>query len=73
LRDVRRISRFINVVRNSCRQIEEIANHKADVTKANSGLSIKSFRRALILLTLTLFIAKRMFVVFEVQLWGEYS
>jgi len=55
LRDVRSISRSINVVRNSSRQIEEIANYKADDTKANIGLNIKSFRRALRRLTLVIY------------------
>lgn len=54
MRDVRRVSLSINVVRNSSRQIEEIANHKADVTKTNSGLNIKSFRRELTLVTFIL-------------------
>jgi len=71
LRDARRINRSINVVRNSSRQIEEIANHKADITKANIGLNIKYFQRELIRLTPKLFMGKRMYVVFEGQLWSE--
>ena len=71
MRDVRRISLSINVVRNSSRQIGEIENHKADITKTNSGLNIKSFRRALIGLTFMLFMGNRIYVVFEGQFWSE--
>ena len=62
LRDVRRISRSINVARNSSREIEEFANHKADDTKANIDLNIKSFPKPLIRLTLMLFIGNRRYV-----------
>jgi hypothetical protein len=71
LREAKRINRSINIVRNSSRQIEEIANHEADITKANIDLDIKYFLRELMWLTLKLFIGNRMYVVFEGQLWSE--
>ena len=58
-------------MRNSSRQIEEIAKPKVAVTKANIGLNMKYFRRALVRLTLMLFMGNRSYVVFEGQLWSE--